>query len=492
LADSINDAAMAGWEYEQQMDRINDLEFASLSRVAKLKKEIEELTVASKNRNLGYKEQTRLAELAMKKEIELNGIETGYSKEKTKTELANLASKIQNDKLSTLSKQKQLEMWLSFDDLQLESALENSKTFSDFYDKNSDEFQELQKLRASDIDKETQLVTETRRLQTSLFTFKKSLLDEEKADREKEKAEKNKQLDFEAKLAEEELKIWADQINKKYELGLKEIEIEAAIVRELAKVRDKGRSDEQAKADKETNDLQDRIKKINGENAKNEFGVDSPEKQAQREELKQKSIESAIDLGNILFDMKTSQLQREFEMAEGNAEKQKEISKKLAQQEKKKALFDIGINTARAVMASLAKVPLPFGAPLMWLNIGMGAIQAAAVAAKPIPAFAKGTDYAPGGAAIVGEKGRELIQTPGGKVFLANNPALINLERGSKVLTNKQTEAYLNDGNIVSELRQTRKAIQQIPQPIFKGNSKIAERRGNYWVNYINQKHLRN
>jgi hypothetical protein len=76
--------------------------------------------------------------------------------------------------------------------------------------------------------------------------------------------------------------------------------------------------------------------------------------------------------------------------------------------------------------------------------------------------------------------------------MMANNPSLINLERGSKVLTNRQTEAYLNDSNIVNELRQTRKAIQRIPQPVFLKGSKIAERRGNYWKNYNESKHRLN
>ena len=76
--------------------------------------------------------------------------------------------------------------------------------------------------------------------------------------------------------------------------------------------------------------------------------------------------------------------------------------------------------------------------------------------------------------------------------MLANNPSLINLERGSKVLTNRQTEAYLNDGNIVNSLVRVEKAISKIPQPVFRNGSKIAERRGNYWKTYKTAKHRLN
>jgi hypothetical protein len=205
-------------------------------------------------------------------------------------------------------------------------------------------------------------------------------------------------------------------------------------------------------------------------------------KQKVREEIQQKGIE----LAGFLFDFRIQKLRAELEAAEGNERKQAEIKQRLAQAEKRKALFEVAVNTASAVTEALPNVALSI------LAGAIGLVQAATIAAQPIPQFAKGTDYSPEGLAMVGEKGRELIQTPKGEVFLANNPALVNLERGSRVITNKRTEAYLNDGNIVSELRQTRKAIQRMPQPVFQNGSKIAERRGNYWKHYRNNKHRLN
>jgi len=181
IGKAIGDAARAGWEYAQVLDAIEDRESASLTRAAKLRKEIEELTVASKNRNLGSTEQIRLAELAMKKSKELSELEVGFSKQKTEAEKNNLASLIEGDNLTVKSKQELLEEWLKIDDLQLQSELEKNKQFANFYNKNEKDFQKLQKLRAGDVDNETSLVTETRRLQTSLFTFKVDLRRDEEA-----------------------------------------------------------------------------------------------------------------------------------------------------------------------------------------------------------------------------------------------------------------------------------------------------------------------
>ncbi|WP_406945763.1 peptidoglycan DD-metalloendopeptidase family protein [Halobacillus sp. SY10] len=58
------------------------------------------------------------------------------------------------------------------------------------------------------------------------------------------------------------------------------------------------------------------------------------------------------------------------------------------------------------------------------------------------PKYAKGTDFHPGGPAIVGEQGRELIHA-NGRTFLAEQEQLLNLPRGASVLPNRQTEMAL-------------------------------------------------
>lgn len=77
-----------------------------------------------------------------------------------------------------------------------------------------------------------------------------------------------------------------------------------------------------------------------------------------------------------------------------------------------------------------------------------GLIKIAFAAARSqIMRFEKGTDFAPGGLAIVGEKGPELIQTPSGRFSLSpNGPSLTYLEKGSKVFTADETKALAFSG----------------------------------------------
>lgn len=62
------------------------------------------------------------------------------------------------------------------------------------------------------------------------------------------------------------------------------------------------------------------------------------------------------------------------------------------------------------------------------------------------PQYAKGTKRAghPGGWAMIGEKGRELVKLPDGKTFISpNSHTMIDLPRGTHVIPNKPTEKLL-------------------------------------------------
>jgi ATP-dependent protease ClpP protease subunit len=67
-----------------------------------------------------------------------------------------------------------------------------------------------------------------------------------------------------------------------------------------------------------------------------------------------------------------------------------------ARSEKNKALFDIAINTALAVVKAYAGSPLTFGLPFSAFALAQGAIQAAVVASRPIPKFKEGVEYLQG------------------------------------------------------------------------------------------------
>ncbi|MGV8094516.1 MAG: hypothetical protein AB2L24_21895 [Mangrovibacterium sp.] len=194
IGTAIKDAANAGWDYEQTMDSIKDREAAAANRMTRLRVEIENLTNASKDQTKSNKERMDAAQQAMDKEIELNGIEKKFLQERNNAEIKNLASKIQNSKISLSQKEEELNKWLMVDDLELTSMLEKDAAFRDFYDKNEDDFQSLQKAKAEELAKEAELAQSTRRLQSQLSGFKKGLIEEEKKSAEKEQKEKIEKL----------------------------------------------------------------------------------------------------------------------------------------------------------------------------------------------------------------------------------------------------------------------------------------------------------
>jgi hypothetical protein len=134
------------------------------------------------------------------------------------------------------------------------------------------------------------------------------------------------------------------------------------------------------------------------------------------------------------------------------AAKQEQIKKeqaaadlKKARLEKGLAILNIGINTAQAVAKSVAASPLTFGLPWSAFAAALGVAQIAAVAAKPIPQFEKGTSNAPGGLSIINENGIEMVETPTGekKMIYSDGPTMVNLQKGSRVYTANETQNML-------------------------------------------------
>lgn len=121
---------------------------------------------------------------------------------------------------------------------------------------------------------------------------------------------------------------------------------------------------------------------------------------------------------------------------------------KQARIDKATAIFEIAINTAVAASKATAQTGI-FGLPLAAVLIAFGAIQAGLVAAKPLPAFRKGTNYAPEGFARVGEEGAELIEGRRG-LRIAHSDQITYLDRGDKVYTAEQTRKILDANQIDS------------------------------------------
>lgn len=123
---------------------------------------------------------------------------------------------------------------------------------------------------------------------------------------------------------------------------------------------------------------------------------------------------------------------------------QAKIKRKQAVAAKAAALFEIALQTGIAVAKAVAESPLTFGLPWSGFALANGVIQAALVLAKPIPAFAKGTESSPAGPALVGEKGPELLEH-GGRTQLVSKPSIVMLKGGTKVYTAEKTAQYFRD-----------------------------------------------
>jgi tape measure domain-containing protein len=159
------------------------------------------------------------------------------------------------------------------------------------------------------------------------------------------------------------------------------------------------------------------------------------------QEIKEASFSFATDLINAGFEVFSWNAQKQDEQAKKNAEAElkrvgdneqakKFINARLAQDEarirtrqakaeKDQALLNIGVSTAAAIMKQLSVTPLPAGALPVAFIAAQGLLQAALVAAKPIPKFAKGTEYlqrngAPAGIdtiPIFANEGERIVQT---------------------------------------------------------------------------------
>mgnify|MGYP001260857993 CR=1 FL=1 len=177
-------------------------------------------------------------------------------------------------------------------------------------------------------------------------------------------------------------------------------------------------------------------RKTQNENIEN-FKIGEEKKQ----EILQQSVQLMGEIGNILFDYKKDQLSQEMsdlehfyitseEWSKMSAEdkrknsekqiisekelsaKQLELKRKQAQADKNQSLFNIAMSTSEGAIRAVAASPLTGGMPFLAFVLAMGAIQAIAVASKPLPKYAKGRKSGQGEFAMVGELGPELMWIP--------------------------------------------------------------------------------
>ncbi len=222
------------------------------------------------------------------------------------------------------------------------------------------------------------------------------------------------------------------------------------------------------------------------------------EEAKRRQEAVEQGIQLAADLGSAIFEINNAyrdrdlanlekQKSRELEVAGDNKDAQKrieeefarqqsEIRVKQARQERIAALLQIAANTAIAVSKAVAQFPITGGMPFAGYAIAQGAIQAALVLAKPLPAYAVGTKNAPEGPALVGERGPELRRSKG-KYIYYDRPTVTHLNRGDTIYTASETSRILNDADINSMMPGKINSTRVAEQIYFhsQGSAKINE-----------------
>lgn len=123
--------------------------------------------------------------------------------------------------------------------------------------------------------------------------------------------------------------------------------------------------------------------------------------------------------------------------------KRNEIANRENKAKQKQAIFNIAIDTAQAIIATLAKTPAPAGLPMAFLVGALGAAQIALVASQKIPQYFDGTDNHIGGMMLVndgvGANFQEKVILPNGKEIMPEGRnVLMNAPKGTKVLTHEQ------------------------------------------------------
>lgn len=88
--------------------------------------------------------------------------------------------------------------------------------------------------------------------------------------------------------------------------------------------------------------------------------------------------------------------QKEQEIALKKAALERKLKTDQAKADRQRALFDVAINTASAIIRAWVSPGFPAAVPLVPYIVGLGAIQAGTILAQPLPKYKKGTLSVPG------------------------------------------------------------------------------------------------
>lgn len=163
-----------------------------------------------------------------------------------------------------------------------------------------------------------------------------------------------------------------------------------------------------------------------------------------------------------------AQVEREFE------ERRKKIAHQQAEEQKRQAMFNVGINTAQSAVSAYASQLVP-GDPTSLIRAqiaaaiatAFGLAQLAIVASKQVPAFEKGTENAPLGWAKVDERGAEIHTDRHGNVKSLGSTKGANyrwLDEGDKIIPADKSKQILSYGEFVASQGVTPSWVQSTTQ----------------------------
>jgi len=269
--------------------------------------------------------------------------------------------------------------------------------------------------------------------------------------------------------------IESDQIvyDNKEDLAQQEIYLKNRVLRDKAEAQAKADAEELAKAE------QIATAKIElaeaAEKAAKQFAVDQFNAKIDNElnktkvaaEAKEQVLKDELDKGNIsqeAYEKKLAALKLKTRKAEAKAEK-------------KKALFEIAIQTLIGSIKAVAASPVTFGLPFLPFVVGEGLLVAGLAAAKPEPQFAKGgivggKSHAQGGTKFVGSDGSHFEAERGEAMFVLKKDATAEIAALSAINESFGGRSFgsgsdrLEDGGNVKPVdieSEVNKAMQRTP-----------------------------
>lgn len=445
-------AAKTAGELTKTLDELGEAEAKYGVEVAELELQQQRLILQAKNRTLSEDERIEKLNEAVKLEEQIKNKRIEFADQELEATVNEAAARlgVENKIDQSLTGQARVEPYRNFAKQLIDIGREKDDAISDGL------IESLKK--QTDAEKQSVVIEE------KVSKLRDELTDKKLQRYEKERLAKEKATHDMIKLEEElhqaEIDFRMTQMKAQAELLAKAEAQEKAFIAGITK----RNNDRKARENK---DHKDKLKKL--EEEKEAFRIMLETQLFYYQEYSQaiagisggftaRRIQG-IDSEIAKLEMQTA---REIELAGDNEARKQEIFdqadarraqleakrraelKKQATLEKAFAITEAFIRTRMAVLLQLKSEPAITAIPRSIAAGVLGALQIAAIAARPLPQFYKGTQSSPEGPAIVGEQGRELKIEKSGKIGLTPGvPTIDNLKAGTKIIPHKETMKIL-------------------------------------------------